>query len=647
MQFNVLMRAALSLTLAGVLVACGGGGEGGSADPGSAPAVGGPTGLVPAAPTPGAQLHARAADIRPLAAGSRWFYRTADYASGSFGQETVKQTAGPVPGSVREFSSLEPTDVSTVSLDASGNVQFSGQLVLVSGRPGIAISGLELKSPVRANEQVVVFDQRIADSGIDVDGDGRQDTLDLAIWRRVVGNEELAVPDISGTITAVRVDTFLAARVTPSAGGAPQTLNSQVSTWYAPGLGPVRSATPGTAGRAHDNDDRLLGYDGVTSGWGWLTDDQPSWELGSVANRPLFALTLPDGALVDGGQRLFKTDRNGRVLASADFTPGGVVPVKRGMVRFGAGARIFTGTFPGFEIHPVDEATAAASPSTRSIDLSGRAGAFPVDLDVSFMADPGAPVMWAVWRRLFTAGPGVQANEIVLRRIDDSGVVGDEVRIALDSTTVDVRARPRADGLVITWVDYEPTGEYANRIVIVSNGGVQGTQQAWVTPRPSGATSWPSLEILANGSASWLVWNGPSAGTQALSPHGLRIDAAGVPIGSLTDNASLLSASLDALTDTAADGNWWSRMATSGNRWFSASRDFGLVYADDPLPRFWLDYRELDVGAGALGGNLQTRMRLRLSAEQPLSMLPIVFPDRVLLMTDNGLSVKPTVVWRR
>ncbi len=639
----VWIRRATWTGLACLMLACGGGGsDGGGDDPAS-----GPTGFVPTAPTPGAVLYAQASTLRPLRAGSRWSYRTADYPNGRFGQSTVKQTAGATAGAIQEVDSSAPSDVSTVSLDGSGNVLLAAQLVLVPGTTGIAINSVELNATVRANEQLVLFDRRIASSGIDVDRDGRQDRLELAIWRRVVDNEDITLPNFAGTLRALRVDTFATARITPSGGGAPQTESTQVSTWYAPGIGIVRNATPGTAGRPHDTDDVLLGYDGVSAGWGWIVNEEFSWEFRSVANRPLFALALPEGALVDGGQTLYRVDRNGKVLASADFTPGGGLPVKRGMLRFASGTRIMTGAFPTFAVYTINEASAAASAAALTIDLSGRTGQFPVDLDVSFVSDPAAPLAWAIWQRSFTATPSVQAWEIVLRRLDSTGLLGGEIRLALDSTSTQVRARPTANGMVVTWVDYAATGEYTNRVVFVSNSGAIANDQGWVTPRPTGSSDWPTLNVLTDAGTAWLLWDGPTASSDALSPHGLRLDAAGSPVGTGVDTAALRAASIGVLDGAAAAGGWWSRLTATGGHWYTIAQTIGLVYPDDPAPSFWLDLREFNPGAGALAGNIQTQLMFRIPTQQPLYVPPIVFDDRILLLTDDAQFVRPTVIWRR
>jgi hypothetical protein len=153
-------------------------------------------------------------------------------------------------------------------------------------------------------------------------------------------------------------------------------------------------------------------------------------------------------------------------------------------------------------------------------------------------------------------------------------------------------------------------------------------------------------------STAWLVWTGPTAASaQALVPHGLRLDAAASPVGTATDTASLLAASLGGLTGALAGDGWWLRLKAVGDRWFSFARDFGLMFPDDPVQQTWLDYREFDVGTAAPSGAMQTRMALRIPMERELTIPPIVFQDRVLLLTEDfsprGLFIRPVVVWRR
>jgi hypothetical protein len=633
--------SALALLVAG----CGGGGGGG----GGGGSVSGPTGFVPAAPTLGAVLYDQAAALRPLRAGARWSYRVADYTNGGRGIATVTQTAGATAGTFVEADSSTGVNSSTISIDASGHVQMSTQLVLAAGAQPIAISGAELRTPVRANDQMVLFDQHVANSGIDADGDGRQDALALAIWRVVVGNESVSLPDLAGTMPALRVDTFVTARVTPSGGSAPQTATSQVSSWYAPGLGVVRTATAGTAGRPLDGEELLLGYDGLTEGWGWMAKEQPSWELGTVLDRPLMAIPLSDGVLVDGGVGFFRLDRNGRRLAYSNFSPNNTAPVRRGLVRYSGGVRTMAVEGERYVVWSIDESTGATGAGV-TVDLTEN-GRNVVSPDVLFYGDPGAPVMWARWERMYSLPGGGVSFEIVLRRLGDGGMVGPEIRIPIDQTSTNVRTRPHSDGLIVTWLDYEPTGDHTSRVVLVLNDGSVAADRSWVTPRSEGS-DWPALNVLSHSSTAWLVWGGPTAtSAQAVVPHGLRLDAAANPVGMATDTTSLLAAGLNGLTGAMASDGWWLRLSAVGNRWFAFARDFGQLFPDDPEQQTWIDYREFDVGSGAPSGSMQTRMALRIPAERELTIPPIVFSDRVLLLTEDfsqsGLFIRPVVIWRR
>jgi hypothetical protein len=359
-----------------------------------------------------------------------------------------------------------------------------------------------------------------------------------------------------------------------------------------------------------------------------------------VGNRPLLALRMDDGVLVDGGQRLYRMDRGGRVTASADFARSGVV---RGFMRFSAGVRIVTGNFPALTFHPVDPATAGTSGTPLALDFSGRAGQFPVDLQGDFTSEASAPVMWAWWERAYSVA-GQPGREVVLRRIDGSGFVGDEVRLAVNGSTTNLRAGAHAGGIVVTWVDVHAIGGYVNRVVMVSNAGTVTADTAWVVPRPAGASGWPALEVVTRETSVWLAWNGPTSASDTLSPHAVLLGATGLPLGVGTDTASLLAATVDAISGATAFDAWWLRVGTGPQTWYATGRDFGFVYADDPVQRYWIDLREVRPPGAALGGELLSAFRI--PQDQPLVIPPVVFDDRVLLLTDDAQSVRPTVVWR-
>lgn len=251
---RTMLAAAL---LAGLLAGCGGGG-GGDDGPDT-------SGLVPTAPALGATLYADATVLRPLVPGASWQY------------------AGTAPGNVAYTSSVTHAAASPGVLETATNTFNGGagsvHVAIVNGdvvQPdpedldgdGVAdiSNAIELRSPVRVNDQVVVFDRRLPGALDDVDGDGRAETFDLAAYSRVIGTEDVALDGLP-TQHAVRVDHVVAGRVILSKDGqATPVISATQSVWYAEGLGIVRRRldAPALDGVNRDiTDERLTGWDGL------------------------------------------------------------------------------------------------------------------------------------------------------------------------------------------------------------------------------------------------------------------------------------------------------------------------------------------------------------------------------------------------
>jgi hypothetical protein len=254
---RTLARTALATTLTTLALAgCGGG----DTDDES-----GPTGLVPTAPALGATLFNDATVLRPLVAGASWQYAGIAPDGGSYTNVITQTSASPGvtesgtntfdggPGSVH-VAAVNGNIIQPDPIDANGD-----------GIVDLA-NVIELRSPVRVNDQIVAIDQRLSNMVPDVDGDGRAEALDLATYSRVIGTEEV---DLNGPPTqqAVRIDRITAARVVLSKDG--QTLPTVTSTqtvWYAPSLGIVRRRMdqPSESGIGRDvTDERLTAWAGL------------------------------------------------------------------------------------------------------------------------------------------------------------------------------------------------------------------------------------------------------------------------------------------------------------------------------------------------------------------------------------------------
>ncbi len=249
---TTLVMALTTLALAG----CGGSDTGDES---------GPTGLVPTAPALGATLFNDATVLRPLVAGASWQY--AGIAPDGDSYANVITQASASPGVTESGTNTFDGGASSVHVTAvNGNIIQPDPIDANGDGINDFANLIELRSPVRVNDQIVAIDQRLSNMVPDVDGDGHAEALDLATYSRVIGTEEV---DLNGPPTqqAVRIDRVTAARVVLSKDGQKlPTVSSTQTVWYAPSLGVVRRRLdqPSESGIGRDvTDERLTAWAGL------------------------------------------------------------------------------------------------------------------------------------------------------------------------------------------------------------------------------------------------------------------------------------------------------------------------------------------------------------------------------------------------
>lgn len=636
------------------MVACGGGGgvsgnnTGGGGD-GASGGVAVSTGLVPVAPTVGVLLYDRAENLRPLSPGSKWVYRRADYRIGNFSEAVVRQTAG-TGNAVVEVDFGFQGDTTTLTTSANGTVTFNASLDLGSGLRPLEITGVELASPVRVGNQDVLVDRRITDAGVDVDGDGKNDGLDVAAWRVVIGNEPVQLPNRNAPMTALRVDSFLSLRLLASTGAARQAVTSQVSTWYAPGIGVMRQTVASTdPSRTVDEEDLLLGYDGGTRGYGYVVQDPVSVAGLPSLGSPGQVVQVADGVAVNTERGVvLSLDKSGRLVSTRDFAPSGVVPITK-LLRLDGGLRMSTfGSFPTLDLYRLGTDGSLLSSIPVRLDLSGgRANTLSEEL-TDLAASIGSSRAWLLWSRSWQSQFGQTAQEVVLRAFDANGVLATpEIRFPSTSQLIDsssLRLAVRGDAAVVTWHEFDTSGNTTDRVVSVDAGGNVTLNATINNPSAAGFTA-PIFRPLADTNNLWLQWSGASASSSQATAHALRLDAAGLPVDANSDPAGLLAAMVSPWDDELTAG-WPSRFVANEGTWYGIGEGSGHLFADDQVTRRWLTVAALNPGARSPTGAVQTLLKYRIPVDPTLNSLPIVFPDRVLLLTSVGGELRPTVIWR-
>ena len=278
----------------------------------------------------------------PLGVGSRWYYEAEDSVGGF-------KSGEPYQVSV-EVTGTQPASGATASV-------FTTSLLGGGGPPSVSLfskgpSGVSEHAGVEVDPaltqlypyQVLVFPltpgairELVAcqglDYGQDLDGDGKNERFDVQSTASTVGDEVVAVT--AGTFTARRVDTRTSITVRSSSGQA-ATVEASELTWYAPGIGRVRSSTTIVAGGSSESSEqRLVGFavDGARQGLvryaALATDLVPVAPLDSV-DRPAIAFdgtghllvfpSYPTGAFDQGRLEAEVLRPDGSVARRFDLT---------------------------------------------------------------------------------------------------------------------------------------------------------------------------------------------------------------------------------------------------------------------------------------------------------------------------------------
>lgn len=222
-------RSALGLALLAIalLGACGGGGE--ESTSGSS---------TPSIPTTGP------GDVQrffQLTLGNRWGFNF-----------SVTETGRPPTSG---FEIMKATGTKTVAGYSTVVVSYTGGAEEYyhknnaglfffgdnSGDPVLAaiVPYQVFRFPLQAGDSFVQVDKTGIDFGADLDGDGRNETLDIRSVVTVAGFETIAVP--AGSFdNCARLQTNITETLTYSRNGAKVTILGVITEWYAPRIGPIK-----------------------------------------------------------------------------------------------------------------------------------------------------------------------------------------------------------------------------------------------------------------------------------------------------------------------------------------------------------------------------------------------------------------------
>lgn len=224
-------HAVAALLSAFALIACGGGGGDASG------------GAEPVDPVSGPHF--------PLTPGSLWIYQRTSVFDGK--QQTNRVTSRIV--GTKRVDGGEGSRLETVIESGSAtSPALSDENIYVASATGIRVyegnpddrvsaafdGAYVMRLPAVAGDSYLQYDVK-ADSGIDYDGDGISDQMAELSRLLVVGYEDLSVPAGAFANCLHQRETVRQTLYASASGSVPQETDFVIDTWYAPGIGRVRS----------------------------------------------------------------------------------------------------------------------------------------------------------------------------------------------------------------------------------------------------------------------------------------------------------------------------------------------------------------------------------------------------------------------
>jgi hypothetical protein len=560
----------LTLAVLALVSGCGGGGasNGGTASV-TPPPVATTSGLIPEAGAVGATLYADAAPLRVLRDGAVWTYHGVDQPYGAASSpsqgraytNTVKHAA--TSGGVLENGS----NAFNGGPDTAGPLRFEGgsykyteHISLTANAPAQTVDVIELRSPVKINDQYVGLDRHIADGGVDLDGDKVNDALDVAMYARVIGEEVLDLPN-RRQVKTVHVDITLRARVISSKTGAPSPLYEAVqSNWYAPGLGIVqtRGTEPNTIDPTAPNrvvTEILQNWDGLSEGLGYTgavagVAPASSSLAGAALQFPLDAVGFDTHAVVATfipgqpsavGIAIAQLDTRGNVLAARSYTRAELFPAAQyfnqpRLLRVGSELRLLARTDNDVSMVALDPTgqrilrPAISMLSDPQLGYDHEATSYRVSTDGSSI--------WLGWLRIIPAPDSVYLRSLAVQHFDASGQALGAAHVMLAPVNADIGNFSMALSDARLAVSWRQTGvPSASRLAMIDTASGALLADKTVGTGVCDYASCIHFDVLALQPGIAMVgWSPP------LSPIGAaRLDASGEPV---------LSAGTTLLTDT-------------------------------------------------------------------------------------------------
>lgn len=683
--FRLAVLAGLASAL---LAACGGGGDGGTSAPAAAspaPATGGAssaesqkTGFIPAAPVLGEILHNDAATLRPLRDEALWAYRgiRSHGASKAF-YASFRQTVSTSSGFNERISSPQEGASGVQALSTlSGAIQVQNT-TLLPALASAAEAAPELRSPVRRGDQITLIDRTGLALKDDLDNDQKSDTADVGAYSRVIGDEEVELPELGISLKALRVDFSVSLRLkysSRSASEAVKTINR--SSWYAPGVGVVRQVTTQPAADGNgmvETDERLQFFDGISSGLG-LVPSAPVAKAGSLAGvgpallPALSAVRSGNAAFIlsprgtpqkaEPGAVLSVLDSRGRVQASVehlDLDLSGLAQTE--LLALEDGTALLS-VEPGMYLDPYTLENSRLIRFDAQGQRSGSQWLASGAVRGTFRAASDSQTVWVSWVEPTLAMDGMQ---LMVQAFDARGAARINpqqlARISGQTLPGGVALSASPGRVLVSW-------DQPSALATASAGAVD-YRQAIVTLEPLTATA--TLESAATGASdsrgrpvprlskttALLTWYAPlnqptGSSSSSATARGVLLDGAARAqraAGGGADNESL---------PLPAFASSLSTLALEEDKLLWSSAGSARLRAEEVSSDRYLDFGALSAAAGPLAASRAEikRYRDRSPASSWASQVSAVkhilsFEDRWLIIGQDAQSTTAAVLHRR
>ena len=653
------------LSVGAVMLASCGGGGGDVVPPPVQP-------LIPETPAIGAVLYQDARLLHPLRAGATYRYRGTDRLTPLHLPvpylNSVQQSAGSGDEIVETSSNWFGQGADATPFSHRGDSVRLRQWVNFGFGPPLEIEAVEMRSPVRQSDQIVVLDRVFEDALADVDGDGKPEAIEVGAYRRIFGNETVNLRYL-GSRVSLRVDFVTRVRARFSTDGSRSSAVEIVHrAWYAPGVGVVRQRleVPTTSEDPQVYEEELIAWDGLVEGLGFTAPEQarvpmssPVAAGGSLPRAYAFArhsdgavvLTAPPYGSGLDGMMLSQIDARGRVAGNRFFEGWHAGNQQARLVSLGDElvALQLSATGPGYRLARFD-ASLNAVPDAQGVPID--LGPTDPDLGSSgVLAVAGdGPILWVLYSRYRAAAQG-GGSALVLQAFDSKASPIGPAHV-LESTIetwtfAEGTLSASAGRVAAGWLQARGVGLVDWRHAVLAPGGVV----AAVGTLSEHASSFEGQGrvIVAGTSASWLWTGSMDTRTPIRDPAKLR----GVTLG----DDGTVQRTVGGLIDEEVLGSNWPEGSGWGGFDVDADARRAVVPGGVSDAAWPLDTRPTSMLQFAIVPNGPEPLPQRAAAATLWRVPPelvasdwrreklVLLEDRVLLLGWNGEGLAPAIYW--